>query len=61
MKKFIIACAAAAVLVSLPACTSTGTNAASSAPNRTQQTVPFPDNPGTSTLPTATPNLPNPE
>jgi hypothetical protein len=65
MKKFIM-CVAAALLVSLSACSS------SNAPNTpepvgrsytnnsgTQSLVPFPDSPGTSLQPTATPNLPN--
>ncbi|MGP8201407.1 MAG: hypothetical protein ACLQU4_18100 [Limisphaerales bacterium] len=66
MKKLIIACLAAAALVSLSACSSTNGTSATPTTNTTfrpdsgpQSQVPFPDNSGTTTLPTATPNLPS--
>ncbi|MGP8199822.1 MAG: hypothetical protein ACLQU4_10010 [Limisphaerales bacterium] len=63
MKKLIIAYAALAALLSLPACSSTNGTSAASTTSRTNapvSQVPFPDNPGTRNLPTATPDLPHP-
>ncbi|MGD0815257.1 MAG: hypothetical protein ABSA83_16800 [Verrucomicrobiota bacterium] len=65
MKKLITSCLAAAALASLSACSSTnGTNATPTTSTAfrpdsgPQSQVAFPDNFGTTTRPTATPNLP---
>jgi curli biogenesis system outer membrane secretion channel CsgG len=63
MKKLIIACLAAAALVSLPACSTVHEKEAASTPIRTnsppQSLVPFPDA-TVGTTQTRQPNPPNP-